>query len=54
MPLAVASPVSAIKYRIAIMISILTGSVLSVVLGMELTIRRAFTPFEVLRGGTLR
>lgn len=49
-----ASPAAAIKYQIAIMISILTGTVLTVVLGIELTIKRAFTPFGVLRGDTLR
>ena len=44
-----ASPASAIKYQIAIMISILTGTVLTVVLGIELTRKRAFTPYGVLR-----
>jgi len=49
-----ASPAAAIKYQIAIMISILTGTVLTVVLGIELTIKKAFTPYEVLRRDTLR
>lgn len=49
-----ASPAAAIKYQIAIMISILTGTVLTVVLGLELTMKRAFTTYGVLRGDTRR
>ncbi len=43
------SPVSAIKYQIAIMIAIFTGTAITVVSGIELTLRSAFTPYGVLR-----
>jgi putative ABC transport system permease protein len=43
------SPLAAIKYQIAIMIAIFTGTAISVAGGMELTLSVAFTPFGVLR-----
>lgn len=41
-------PVVAIKYQIAIMIAIFTGTTITVILGIILTIKRSFTKFGVL------
>jgi len=43
-----ANPVTAIKYQIAIMIAIFTGTAITVVLGILMTIRSSFTPYGVL------
>jgi putative ABC transport system permease protein len=42
-------PSAAIKYQIAIMIAIFTGTAITVVSGIELTMRAAFTPYGILR-----
>jgi putative ABC transport system permease protein len=46
--LAGADPVTAIKYQIAIMISIFTGTSITVVLAIKLTRKIAFTGFGIL------
>lgn len=43
-----ANPLTAIKYQIAIMIAIFTGTAITVVLGILMTIRSSFTPYGVL------
>jgi putative ABC transport system permease protein len=47
-------PSAAIKYQIAIMISIFTGTAITVVCGIELTIREAFTPYGILKKDIFR
>ncbi len=42
------SPSAAIKYQIGIMIAIFTGTAITVLLAIALTIRTAFTPYGVL------
>jgi putative ABC transport system permease protein len=42
-------PSAAIKYQIAIMISIFTGTAITVASGIELSISAAFTPYGILR-----
>lgn len=41
-------PMTAVKYQVAIMISILTGTALTVLLAVLLTSRRSFTPYGLL------
>ena len=48
------SPAAAIKYQIAIMISIFTGTAITVVGGIELTLGAAFTPMGILRPDVFR
>jgi len=48
------APSAAIKYQIAIMISIFTGTAITVVCGIELTMRSAFTPYGILRKDIFR
>lgn len=48
------NPMVAIKYQIAIMIAIFTGTVLSVFLGIRLTMNRSFNAFGVLDKTILR
>jgi putative ABC transport system permease protein len=43
-----AGPVTAIKYQIAIMISIFSGTAITLALGIYLTTKRSFTPYGVL------
>jgi len=43
-----ASPATAIKYQIAIMISIFSGTAITVALGIRLTTRTSFTPYGLL------
>jgi len=43
-----ASPVTAIKYQIAIMISIFSGTAITLALGIYLTTKRSFTPYGPL------
>ncbi len=43
-----ANPVTAIKYQIAIMIAIFTGTAITVVMAILMTIRTSFTPYGVL------
>lgn len=43
-----ADPMVAIKYQIAIMIAILTGTVLTVYLAIQLTMKHNFTPYGIL------
>ncbi len=43
-----ASPVTAIKYQIAIMIAIFSGTAVTVALGIRLTTRSSFTPYGLL------
>ena len=43
------APAAAIKYQIAIMISIFTGTAITVTLGIELTLKAAFSPFGILK-----
>lgn len=43
-----ASPVTAIRYQIAIMISIFAGTAITVALGIRLTTRSSFTPYGLL------
>ena len=47
-------PAAAIKYQIAIMLAIFTGTAITVVSGVELTMRAAFTPFGVLKPDVLK
>jgi putative ABC transport system permease protein len=47
-------PSAAIKYQIAIMIAIFSGTALTVASGVELTMRSAFTPYGVLRADVFR
>ena len=42
------NPITAIKYQIAIMIAIFTGTALTVILGIHLTMIKNFTPFGTL------
>ncbi len=42
------NPVTAIKYQMAIMVAIFTGTAITVLLGILLTIRTSFTPYGVL------
>ncbi len=42
------NPVTAIKYQMAIMVAIFTGTAITVVLGILLTIKTSFTPYGVL------
>ncbi len=49
-----ASPMAAIKYQIAIMIAILTGTAITVVLGLLLSARVAFHPSGVLDKSVFR
>ncbi len=42
------NPVTAIKYQMAIMVAIFTGTAITVVLGILMTIRTSFTPYGVL------
>ena len=46
--LAGADPITAIKYQIAIMISIFTGTSITIVLGVLLTLKRCFSPYGIL------
>jgi putative ABC transport system permease protein len=43
-----ANPMTAIKYQIAIMISILSGTAVTVFLAVTLTMKRSFTPYGIL------
>ncbi len=43
-----ADPVTAIKYQIAIMLAIFSGTSITVILAVYLTLRSSFTPFGVL------
>lgn len=43
-----ADPLTAIKYQIAIMLAIFSGTAITVVLAIYLTLRRCFTPFGIL------
>lgn len=49
-----ADPLTAIKYQIAIMIAIFSGTAVTVTLGIRLTIRTAFDHFGVLKGSVFR
>jgi putative ABC transport system permease protein len=49
-----ASPATAIKYQIAIMISIFSGTAITVALGIRLTTRTSFTPYGTLDLATFR
>jgi putative ABC transport system permease protein len=48
------SPVAAVKYQIAIMIAIFSGTSITVAGGMELTLPTAFSPYGVLRRDIFR
>jgi putative ABC transport system permease protein len=48
------SPMAAVKYQIAIMIAIFSGTAITVAGGMELTLPRAFSRYGVLRGDIFR
>jgi len=43
-----ADPMTAIKYQIAIMIAIFSGTAITVVLAILMTIKGSFTPFGIL------
>lgn len=43
-----ANPMTAIKYQIAIMLAIFSGTAITVVLAIFLTMRRCFTPYGIL------
>jgi len=45
---------TAIQYQIAIMIAILTGTAVTVTLGIALSARRAFSAYGTLRSELLR
>lgn len=47
-------PLTAIKYQIAIMLAIFTGESLAAILNLKLSIRKAFTPFDILRTDVFR
>ncbi len=49
-----ANPMTAIKYQIAIMIAILTGTAITVLLAILLTLRRSFNAYGVLDKGIFR
>ena len=49
-----ADPMTAIKYQIAIMIAIFSGTAVTVALGIKLTMRTAFDHFGVLKGSVFR
>jgi len=48
------NPVTAIKYQMAIMVAIFTGTAITVVLAILLTIRTSFTPYGVLDRNAFR
>ncbi len=48
------NPIVAIKYQIAIMIAIFTGTTLTVILGIILTIKRSFSKYGVLNPSIFR
>ncbi|RLB43141.1 MAG: ABC transporter permease [Deltaproteobacteria bacterium] len=48
------NPVTAIKYQIAIMVAIFTGTAITVVLAILLTIKTSFTPYGVLDKGSFK
>lgn len=52
--LAGADPMTAIKYQIAIMIAIFSGTAINVFLGIWLTIRGSFNAYGMLRGDVFR
>jgi len=52
--LAGADPLMAIKYQIAIMIAIFSGTAITVTLGIRLTMRSAFNHYGVLKGSVFR
>lgn len=49
-----AEPMTAIKYQIAIMIAIFSGTAVTVTLGIRLTMRSAFNHYGVLKGSVFR
>lgn len=47
-------PVEAIMYQIAIMIAIFTGTAITVLVGIQLTMRKAFDEYGVLKSGIFK
>ena len=49
-----AQPMTAIKYQIAIMIAIFSGTAVTVVLGIRLSMRLAFDHYGILKASVFR